>query len=306
MKTQYMNVYGERVEYYDTGPEERRDAMLFLHGNPSSCYSWRKVIPPLSRLARCVAPSLVGFGGSSKPEIPYSFANHAHYLEKFIETLGLERLTLVIQDWGSALGFDYAMRHENRIDGVVFFEAILRPYESWDVFPKKGPDPSRDLFKKFRTGDLAPGGVGWGLIVDQNVFVGPPVHSDFKEALLDHLLAVPLPPDEKAHYTRPFERPESRFPVLRFTNEIPIEGHPADVTTAVGRYSARLGRSELPFLLLYSKTGATLVEEHVQWCRGHFKHLTVHQLERPGGSHYFQESHPEELVRTVENWWCKR
>jgi haloalkane dehalogenase len=292
-------IYGVNIHYEDCG---EGDPILLLHGNPSSSYSWRKVIPELADLGRCVAPSLVGFGESGKPgNIPYSFFNHAAYLEKFIETLDLQRITLVIQDWGSALGFDYARRHEDQIDGIVFFEAIIRPFPSWDDFPRKGPDPARQTFQQFRTGlhpgqdnGTTPGGAGWKAIVEQSLFI---------EKLLPRLLDVTLPKDEMDHYTKPFEQLEWRIPILRFVNEIPIEGKPADMTATVGRYSEWFRRARLPFLLLWSKTGATLVEEHVEWCRNQFqnRNLTVHQME--GGVHFFQESHPYEFVETIKEWW---
>jgi haloalkane dehalogenase len=306
MQTYRINVYGSSLEYFDTNPSGAAHTIIFLHGNPALCYCWRKVIPPLANYGRCVAPSLVGFGNSAKPNnIPYSFFNHAAYLEEFIDLLGIkENITLVIQDWGSALGFDYASRHEDRIKGVVFFEAILRPYPSWDVFPKSGPDPARATFQGFRTGlnpphdnGLTPGSPGWKAIIENSVFINN---------LLPGLLAVTLPPDEMEHYTAPFSPPyppESRIPILRFVNEIPIEGKPADMTATVGRYSSWFSETGLPFLLMWSKKGATLVYEHVEWCRAHFRsaNLTVHEM--TGGVHFFQESNPEEFVRTIERWW---
>src|SRR5262249_3193093 len=155
-----------------------------------------------------------GFGDSGKPDIAYSFFNQATYLEGLIRELRLENVTLLVQDWGSALGFDYAMRHEDNVRGIAFFEAILKPYESWDVFPKSDPqDPSGDLFRRFRRGGV--GGEGWKLIVEDNYFI---------ETLLPQLVEpYKLTREEWEAYRKPFKKPGDRKPIWRFPQEIPIE-----------------------------------------------------------------------------------
>jgi haloalkane dehalogenase len=240
----------------------------------------------------------MGFGQSDKPDIPYSFCNHAHYLERFVELLqpSLTDITLVIQDWGSALGFDYAARHPEKVKAIAFYEAILKPFERWDEFPKIGTNPARDRFRQYRTGDE--GGEGWQILVDENEFV---------VGLLPELLK-PFQPsaEELDHYLRPFSEPKYRKPIWRFPKEIPIENDPADVTAAAARYAAWLQQSPIPKLLLWSPQGATLGPEHVEWCRQNLSNLTEIPLNkedpRKADAHFFQESSPEVVSQALLNW----
>jgi haloalkane dehalogenase len=267
------------------------DPILFLHGNPSSAFSWRKVIPLLADVARCVAPDHMGFGKSDKPKISYSFYNLSDYLDAFVERLNLRNITLVVQDWGSPLGFDYFARHQSNVCGIVYFEAILKPFESWDMFPAADADPqSRQLFREFRTGDV--NGRGWQLIVEQNMFI---------KALLPNLLGTQLTPQEMAEYEKPFERPEWRVPMWRLPKDIPIENSPPDVTVTVQRYTDALKASDVPKLLIYSRSGITLRQDAVDWSRANLRNLTVRELS--GGHHFFQESHPAEFAQTIRDWY---
>jgi len=188
------------MHYIDEGSG---DPILFLHGNPTSCYLWRNIVPHLSTLGRCIALDLIGMGQSDKPDIEYRFFEHVQYVEGFIEKMKLESLTLVIHDWGSALGFHYAMRHENNVQGLAFMEAFLGPLD-WDRFPP----PKDELFRKFRTPD-----VGWDLIVNQNFFV---------EKMLPGSVVRKLTNEELQHYREPYPTLESRKPIWRWPNELPI------------------------------------------------------------------------------------
>jgi haloalkane dehalogenase len=230
----YIDVFGSRMHYLDEGAGE---TILLLHGNPTWSYLWRNIIPHLSPHARCIAPDLIGYGRSDKPDIEYRWFDHARYLEEFIAQMGLKNITLVLHDQGSGLGFHYAMRHQNNIRAIAFFEAIVRPYP-WDEFST--PD-FREIFRKFRSGGI--GGEGWKLIVDQNFFI---------EVLLPQAAGRPLTAQEMNYYREPFIEPRSRLPVWRFPRETPIGGEPADVWTAVSEYSRRLQDSELPKLMLYA------------------------------------------------------
>src|SRR5947207_2627597 len=140
----HVQVHGARMAYVDEGSG---DPIVFLHGNPTSSYLWRNVIPHVRGVGRCIAPDLIGMGRSDKPDIGYRFVDHARYLDGFLEALGLDRITFVVHDWGSALGFDWAMRHESRVRGLAFMEAILGPVPSWEQFPPQG----REIFQKLRT-----------------------------------------------------------------------------------------------------------------------------------------------------------
>ncbi|MFQ5796172.1 MAG: haloalkane dehalogenase [Candidatus Bipolaricaulia bacterium] len=212
-KSNYVEVLGSKMHYVDEG---EGDPILFLHGQPTSSYLWRNIVPHLTSLGRCIALDLIGFGKSDKPDIEYRFFDHVKYVEGFIETMGLKNITLVIHDWGSALGFYYAMRHEDNVKGIAFMEAILMPIASWEDFPKD----FQEIFRAFRTPD-----VGWDMLVNQNMFV---------EQLVPGAAMRKLTEEEMNHYREPFKDPSSRKPVWRWPNELPIEGEPADVVEAVG------------------------------------------------------------------------
>ncbi len=145
----YIEVHGSKLHYVDEGSG---DPILFLHGNPTSSYLWRNIFPYVTPLARGIAHDLIGMGKSEKPDIEYRFFDHVTYVEGFIELMGLKNITLVIHDWGSALDFHYAMRHENNMKGLAFMEAIMAPAPSWEVFPAE----SKALFKAFRTPGVGP------------------------------------------------------------------------------------------------------------------------------------------------------
>ena len=158
-RSHFVEVHASKLHYIDEGSG---DPILFLHGNPTSSYLWRNIIPYLTSLGRCVVPDLIGMGKSDKPDLEYRFVDHSTYVEGFIKKLGLEKITFVVHDWGSALGFHYAMRHEKNVKALAFMEAILAPVPSWDMFP----EDFKAVFTGFRTPD-----VGWDMIVSQNMFV---------------------------------------------------------------------------------------------------------------------------------------
>jgi haloalkane dehalogenase len=286
----FINLFGHKMHYREQGSG---NPILLLHGNPSSSYSWRKVMGGLAECGRVIAVDHMGFGKSDKPPIEYSFFQHAAFLEEFIDRMALKNITLIIQDWGSALGFDYAARHENNVRGIMFYEAIIKPYDSWAEFPKMDPnDQSRDLFKAMREGEK--GGPGWKLTVEQNVFI---------TQLLPHLVSVQLPESEMEEYRRPFKKPEWRIPIWRFPKEIPIAGEPADMAVTVAKYSTAMCRSNLPKLLIWSSSGATIVEEHVEWLSRNFKNLKI--VKFTSGVHFFQESNPAEFVMAFKDWFSR-
>jgi haloalkane dehalogenase len=246
---------------------------------------WRNIIPHLEPCGRCIAPDLIGFGRSDKPDIDYHWFDHVRYLEAFIEQMGLRNIILVLHDQGSGLGFHYAMRHQSNIKGIAFFEAILRPYP-WDHF---STPEFRELFRRFRTGGV--GGEGWQMIVEQNLFI---------EQLLPQAAGRPLTEREMSFYREPFLNPKSRIPIWRFPRETPIGGEPQDVWHAVSTYSERLQRSNLPKLLLYAKPGALVTEEHFEWAKQNIKNLQTVYL--GAGSHFLQESSPHRIGTEVAAW----
>ncbi len=279
----YVSVLGSRIHYIEQGSGS---PILLLHGNPSWSYIWRNIIPYLSPLGRCIAPDLIGFGRSDKPQIEYLWRDHARYIEAFIEALDLRDITLVLHDQGSGIGFHYAMHHHDNIKAIAFFEAIVRPYP-WDKF---STPEFREIFRKFRTGSV--GGEGWQLIVEQNMFI---------EQLLPQAAGRNLSDQEMNFYREPFRTRESRIPIWRFPRQTPIGGEPRDVWDAVSQYSERLQRSELPKLMLYATPGALLTPEHVAWCQQNINNLQSVFI--GPGLHFLQESSPHRIGREIAAWY---
>jgi len=280
----YINVHGSQIHYVDEGSG---DPILFLHGNPTSSYLWRNIIPHLTSLGRCIAPDLIGMGRSDKPVLEYRFVDHVKYLEGFIDKLELQNLTMVIHDWGSALGFHYARRHEHNVKGMAFMEAILMPWPTWDMVFSHLPDVKK-VFQGFRTPE-----VGWDMIVNKNMFI--------EQILPKGGVVRQLTEEEMQHYRQPFTNPASRKPIWRWPNEIPIEGTPADVTEIVQTYNQWLQHAKLPKLLFYATPGALLPATMVEWCRQNLKNLKTVDL--GPGSHYLQEDHPHLIGSELANWY---
>ena len=279
-ESRFVEVEGARLHYIDEG---HGDPILFLHGNPTSSYLWRNVIPHVTPYGRAIALDLIGMGRSDKPDIAYRFFDHVRYVEGFIEALGLENLTLVIHDWGSGLGFYYASRHEGNVKGIAFMEAILAPLSSWDQFPAG----ARATFQAFRTPD-----VGWEMIVNQNVFV---------EQVLPGAIIRTLTEAEMDRYREPYLDPATRKPVWRWPNELPIEGEPADVVEAVAAYHSWLQKTEIPKLLFHATPGAVLPASLVEWSSTNLNNLEIVDLGE--GIHFLQEDHPHEIGRKLSDWY---
>jgi len=258
--------------------------IVFLHGNPTSSYLWRNIIPHLAGQGRCIAPDLLGMGDSQKlpqsgPE-SYTFAQHREYLDLLLDELQLgSEVTLVVHDWGSALGFDWANRHRERVKGIAYMEALVAPV-TWAQWPK----PMRQLFQAFRSP------AGEKLVLEQNIFV---------EQVLPQSVLRGLGEAEMAVYRRPFaEAGESRRPTLTWPRQIPIEGEPAEVVRIVSDYSAWLSQSPLPKLFVNAKPGAILRGELRELCRSwpNTTEVTV------PGTHFIQEDSPSEIGRAISEW----
>ena len=276
----FVEVHGSQIHFVEEG---RGDPILFLHGNPTSSYLWRNVMPHVHAHARCIAMDLIGMGKSDKPDIDYSFFDHSKYVEGFIETLGLQNLTLVIHDWGSALGFHYAMRNEANIKALAFMEAILMPIPSWDAMP---PD-LKETFQAFRTPE-----VGWDMIVNQHMFV---------EQILPSLVVRELTDAEMDHYRAPYLDPPSRKPLWRWPNEVPIAGEPAAVVAMVEEYHRKLQQSRLPKLLLSATPGGIIDAQAVAWCQQNLPNLQV--VDIGPGIHFVQEDNPHLIGTALAKWY---
>ncbi|MFB3127178.1 MAG: haloalkane dehalogenase [Candidatus Acidiferrales bacterium] len=279
-KSNYVEVHGSKMHYVEEG---EGDPILFLHGNPTSSYLWRNIIPYVSSKGRAIALDLIGMGRSDKPDLDYRFFDHVKYVEGFIEKLGLENITFVIHDWGSALGFHYARRHEGNVKALAFMEAILRPVPNREALPKA----FQELLKVFRAPE-----VGWDAIVNKNMFV---------EQVLPGAIVRPLTEEEMNHYRAPFLDPPSRKPLWRWPNEIPIAGEPADVAEAAGAYNAWLQQTELPKLLFYASPGAIILPPVVEWCKQNLKNLKTVDLGH--GIHFLQEDHPHRIGAELAAWY---
>jgi len=253
------------------------DPIVFLHGNPTSSYLWRNVIPHLAGRGRCLAPDLIGMGRSGKaPSGGYRLADHVRYLDAWFEAVDLRRVTLVVHDWGSALGFHWARRYPERVKALVYMEAIVRPV-AWAEWP----EAARKIFQALRTP------AGEEMILAKNVFV---------ERILPASVLRGLAPEEMERYREPFREPgESRRPTLTWPREIPIDGEPADVSALVNDYAAWLARSPLPKLFVNANPGSILVGAQREFCRGwpNQQEVTVR------GSHFLQEDSPVEIGQAI-------
>ena len=276
-----VEVLGSKMAYVETGSG---DPVVLLHGNPTSSYLWRNVIPHLEERWRCIAPDLIGMGDSDKlePSGPdrYTFVEHRRYLDALLEALGVtENVTLVVHDWGSALGFDWANRHRDAMTGIAYMEAIVMPltWEQW-------PEAARGVFQGFRSP------AGEAMVLESNVFV---------ERVLPGSVLRGLDDKEMEVYRRPFREPgESRRPTLTWPRQIPIEGEPAEVVEIVESYGAWLASSDLPKLFVNAEPGAILTGEQREFCRSwpNQKEVTVK------GIHFIQEDSPDEIGQAVAKW----
>ena len=278
----YANVNGKRMAYVEAGAG---DPIVFLHGNPTSSYLWRNVIPHLEDLGRCIAPDLIGMGDSEKLENTgpdsYRFVEHRAYLDALLETLGVaENITLVVHDWGSALGFDWANRHRGAMRGIAYMEAIVAPFPSWAEWPAA----VASTFQGFRSAK------GEALILDGNAFV---------EQVLPRSVLRKLGDAEMNAYRRPFlEAGESRRPTLTWPRQIPIGGEPADVVAIAADYAAWLGGSNVPKLFVNAEPGAILTGAQRELCRQwpNQTEITV------PGSHFIQEDSPDAIGTAIADW----
>jgi haloalkane dehalogenase len=274
-----VSVLDSTMHYEETG---EGDPTVLLHGNPTSSFLWRKVIPGLVGQGRVLAPDLIGMGRSGKPDIGYRFADHARYLDAWFDALALERVSLVGHDWGGALGFHWARRHPNRVTAMAFMETIVKPI-GWDEFP----EAARELFQGLRTS-----GTGEQMVLDQNLFV---------EAVLPASMLHQLTADEMEAYREPFAEPKHRLPTLVWPRELPIDGEPADVVEMVNAYGRWLASSDdVPKLLLTFEPGAIMSEPVVQWCRTNMAALEV--VSAGKGIHFVQEDEPEAIARIIGEW----
>jgi len=274
-------VNGKRMAYVEIGDG---DPIIFQHGNPTSSYLWRNIMPELAGHGRCIAVDLIGMGDSDKLDNAgpdsYRYVEHRDYLFAAWEQLGLtENITFVIHDWGSALGFDWARQHPDKVRGIAYMEGIVKPmgWEDW-------PEAIRPLFQGFRSE------AGESMVLEKNVFV---------ERVLPGSVLRELTESEMAVYRRPFESAgESRRPTLTWPRQIPLDGEPADVHAIVAAYADWLCHSTVPKLFINAEPGAILTGSQREFCRGfpNQSEVTV------AGSHFIQEDSPAEIAAAIRAW----
>jgi haloalkane dehalogenase len=276
-----VSVKGHAMSYVDVGTGA---PMVFLHGNPTSSYLWRNIITPVSARFRCLAPDLIGMGDSDKltPSGPdrYTFFEHRDYLDAFLDSLALtEPVVLVIHDWGSALGFDWARRHPGRVRGIVYMEAIVGTRAFRDV-----PEPGRGIFQALRSA------AGEKMILEENFFI---------EQLLPMSILRKLTPAEHDEYRRPFREPgEGRRPTLSWPRQIPFDGEPEDISALVQDYARFMAASPLPKLWIDAEPGRLLTGAMRDVVRGWPNQRVV----TVKGLHYLQEDAPDEIAAAILDW----
>lgn len=277
---QTVSVLDSHMAYVESGKpaQSGTPAIVFLHGNPTSSYLWRNVIPHLDAHGRCLAPDLIGMGRSGKSgNGSYRFVDHARYLDAWFDAVVPEGpVVLVIHDWGSALGFNWARRNPDRVAGIAYMEGIVMPV-TWDDWP----EAARQMFQGFRSE------AGEAMVLEKNLFV---------EKVLPASVIRPLGEDAMAAYRAPFAEPgESRRPTLTWPRQIPIEGEPDDVVRIVEKYGTWLSKCDTPKLFINAEPGSILVGPQRAFCRGwpNQEEVTV------SGLHFVQEDSPHEIGEAV-------
>ncbi len=278
-ESKYIDILGHNMHYIEEG---NGDPILFLHGNPTSSYLWRNIIPHVSALGRAIAPDLIGMGKSEKIDSDYRFFDHYEYVQAFIEKMDLKNITLVIHDWGSGLGFHYAHTHPENIKGIAFMEAIIAPMR-WEQFPggfKIG-------FKLMRTPYI-----GWFMINVMNVFL---------KQIMPQAIVRKLTIEEKKFYEAAFPTIHTRKPIRQWPREIPIEGKPTDVYEAVKAYNQWLKESSIPKLLFYAKPGGLISKDLAERLTQSIPNMQSVFIGE--GLHYLQEDHPHKIGEALAQWY---
>ena len=277
-----ITVNGKSMSYVELGSG---DPIVFQHGNPTSSYLWRNIMPHLEDQGRCIALDLIGMGDSDKLEDSgpdrYTYLEHREYFDAALDALGVgNNVTLVIHDWGSALGFDWARRHPGSVKGIAYMEAIVQPVASWENWP----EAARRVFQGFRSP------AGEDMVLEKNVFV---------ERVLPGSVLRDLTDEEMQVYRRPFlQAGEDRRPTLTWPRQIPIAGEPAEVVRVVQDYADWLSESDVPKLFINAKPGAILIGVQREFCRS----WPAQQEVTVPGNHFPQEDSPDEIGQAISEW----
>ena len=276
----YIDVLGKQIAYVEMG---EGDPIIFQHGNPTSSYLWRNIMPQLQSLGRCIAMDLIGMGDSEKLEdkgnMTYSYDTHKKYFDGFLDAIGVEsNATLVIHDWGSALGFDWANDYPQKVKAICYMEGIVQSmeWEDWN-------EDAKGIFQGFRSP------AGEEMILEKNLFI---------EAVLPGSILRKLSDAEMNEYRRPFNDKKSRRPTLDWPRQIPLENDPPEICRIVDSYSQWMAENNIPKLFINAEPGAILIGKQREFCRTwkNQKEVTVK------GSHFIQEDSPNEIGNAIFDW----
>ncbi|MCH8906311.1 MAG: haloalkane dehalogenase [Candidatus Heimdallarchaeota archaeon] len=278
-ESKYVDVKGSKIHYIDEG---EGDPVLFIHGNPTSSYLWRNIVPYITELGRCIAVDLIGMGKSDQPDIDYGFNDSFAYLDAFITKLELKNITLVIHDWGSGLGFHYANTHRDNVKGIAFMEAMVEApnFDEMQMSIRLAIKMMRNRF------------FGSLMVKRMNMFI---------KKMLPDMINRDLTTEEKAYYASPYPNAKSRNPLLAWPRSIPIKGKPADLSAAVENYKEWLKETEVPKLCFYVSPGVGMKEDVVEMVRNNFKNITMVDLGE--GLHFIQEDYPHEIGTELAKWY---
>ncbi|MFT4603274.1 MAG: haloalkane dehalogenase [Arenicella sp.] len=279
-ESKFLAVKGSNIHYIDEG---EGDPILFLHGNPTSNYLWRNIIPYLTSKGRCIAPDLIGMGKSGKPDINYGFNDTYAYLEEFIEQMGLKNVTLVLHDWGSGMGFHYANLHRDNIKAIAMMEAMYDAPTTFDM-----PRSIRIALKMMRNPFFGP-----LLVKRANIFI---------KKMLPDMILRDLTKEEQAYYAEPYQTAKSRIPLLEWPKAVPFDGgKPADVAIAVASWAKWLGETDIPKLLFYVTPGVAIKEKDMVIIKERLSNLEIVHLGE--GLHFIQEDYPHEIGEGISEWY---
>ena len=276
-------ILGHQMAYIDHG---RGQPVVFLHGNPTSSYLWRNILPRIADTHRVIAPDLIGMGKSEQPDLAYTYADHAAHLHGLLDSLDLQNVVLVVHDWGSALGLDWAEQNRDRVAAVAFMEAMLPPVMPFESYEAMGEEIG-GMFRALRTP-----GQGEAMVLEQNFFI--------EEVLGKIGVATPLDQATLDAYRAPFPTPESRRPTLQWPREIPIGGTPETTDTVIRRYSAWFLQSPMPKLMFHVEPGALIPPQAADWLKANTRNLQTVFL--GPGAHFIQEDYPTEIATELARW----
>jgi haloalkane dehalogenase len=279
-ESHYAEVQGSKIHYVDEGSG---DPILFLHGNPTSSYLWRNIIPYMTGAGRCIAPDLIGMGKSDKPDIDYGFHDTYEYVDAFIKELDLKNVTLVLHDWGSGMGFHYANKNPDNVKAIVFMEAM---YDAPTLFDM--PASTRIAVKMMRAPVL-----GWLLVGPGNMFI---------KRMLPEMILRKLTHEEMEHYGAPYKTIKSRMPLLAWPKSVPFSGgRPKKVAAAVASWNKWLMTTEIPKLGFYVTPGVAIKKKDVEIINKNMKNVKMVDLGK--GLHFIQEDYPHEIGSEMAKWY---